>query len=253
MDNQDYIRRARKTLKEGLSLGDLITKLVNLIDETERAENTLFEAIYDLYFMYYPEAAALLKERDEFIATISGGVDRVDVGNVLKISVESMGYDLSGDDRSLLSLHVNELKNLSDMKNFTKTYLEKVIRENYPNIYEVAGYMVAARLIMLSGGLKPLAFMPSSKVQILGAEKALFSHFRKGKSSPKYGVIFKIPTIEGAPQEKRGKIARVLASKISMAAKLDLFSKKDGSAILKEKLEEEIDRIMKNGTKKSYR
>ncbi len=253
MDNIDYIRRARKTLKEGLSLGDLVTKLVNLIDETEQAENTLFEAIYDLYFMYYPEAAVLLKERDKFIEIVSNGVERGEVGNYLKISTESMGYDLSADDRSLLNLHVNEIKNLSDMRNFTKTYLDKTIHDAYPNIYGIADYMVAARLIMLSGGIKSLAFMPSSKIQILGSEKALFSHFKKGKSSPKYGVIFKNPAIEGAPQEKRGKIARALAAQISTAAKLDFFSKKDDSAVLREKLEKEIDRIMKNGTKKSNR
>ncbi len=253
MDNLEYIRRARKTLKGGLSLGDLITKLVNLIDETEQAENTLFEAIYDLYFMYYPEAAVLLRERDKFIEIVSGGVERIDVGNALKISTDSMGYELSADDRSLLNLHVNEIKNLSDMRNFTKTYLDKLIHDNYRNLYEIASYMIAARLIMLSGGIRQLAFMPSSKIQILGSEKALFSHFKKGKSSPKYGVIFKNPAIESAPQEKRGKIARALASQISMAAKLDFFSKRDDSVNLREKLEKEISRITENGTKKNNR
>lgn len=253
MDNSEYIKRAKKTLKERLSLGDLITKLVNLIDETEKAENTLFEAIYDLYFMYFPEAAALLKERESFIRALHTGIERQDVYKLLKIPEESMGYDMSSEDKSMFSLHVNELKNLSDLREFTKNYLEKTIMENYPNLYKVGGYMVVARLIMLAGGLQKLAFMPSSKIQVLGAEKALFSHFKQGKSSPKYGVIFKSPFIEDAPQDKRGKIARALASKINLAAKMDLFAKKDNGDDLRRQLELEIKRIEDNGTKKTDR
>lgn len=253
MDNSEYIKRAKKRLKEGLSLGDFITKLVNLIDETERSENTLFEAVYDMYFMYYPEATAILKERDKFIEALAAGSERGVVAKSLGIPSESMGYDLSNEDKAIFDLNLNELKNLSDLKNLTKNYLDKIIAENYKNLYKIAGSMVAARLIMLSGGIKELAFMPSSKIQILGAEKALFSHFKKGKSSPKYGVIFKNPMIEGAPQEKRGRIARALASKIGLAAKMDEFSKEDISEKLQKDLDKEIDRIMKDGTKKSSR
>ena len=253
MDNSEYIKSAKKTLKERLSLGDLITKLVNMIDETEKSENTLFEAVYDLYFMYFPEAAALLKDRDVFIETLSKGAERGEVSKTVRINEGSMGYDLSPEDKSVLSLHINELKNLYDLREFTKTYLDKIIMENYPNLYRIGGYMVIARLIMLARGLQKLAFMPSSKIQVLGAEKALFSHFKNGKSSPKYGVIFKNPVIENAPIDKRGRIARALASKISLAAKMDLFSKSDRGDELKNKLDLEIRRITGNGTKKNNR
>jgi nucleolar protein 56 len=253
MDNSDYIKRAKKTIKERLSIGDLITKLVNLIDETEKSENTLFEAVYDFYFMYYPEAAALLKERDSFIKLLTVNQDRKEVAAALNIPENSMGYDLSIDDKSILNLQINELKNLSDLRSFTKSYLEKIIMDNYPNLYNIGGDMVSARLIMLSGGIKRLAFMPASKLQVLGAEKAMFLHQRKGKSSPKYGVIFKNPTIEGAPQDKRGKLARALASKLSLAAKMDLFTKKGVSENLKIEFDKEVKRILNDGTKKDRR
>ncbi len=243
MDNSEFVKIARNAIKDRLSLGDLITKLVNLVDETEKAENTLFKAVFDLYFMYYPEAAAMLKDREQFIETLVKGFERGEASILLGIKNESMGYDLSDEDKSILSLQINELKNLSDIKNMVKDHLSGIIRNNYPNLCAIAGDLVAARLIALSGGIKQLAFMPSSKIQILGSESTLFSG---SKRTPKYGVIYKIPYIEGAQQDKRGRIARIAASKISTAARIDLFSKKDESNSLKEQLEIEIDKINKS-------
>jgi nucleolar protein 56 len=247
MDNSEFIKIARKAIKERLSLGDLITKLVNLIDEMEKAENTMFKGVFDLYFMYYPEAASLLKEREPFIETMAKGFERKEVSAVLGVSESSMGYDLSEEDKSMLSLQINELKNISDVRTMTKTYLAALISKNYPNLYGIAGDIVSARLIALSGGIKRLVFMPSSKIQILGSESALF---RGSKRTPKYGVIYKIPLIEDAQQDKRGKIARAVAAKISIAAKIDLFSKKDESADLKKQLDAEMERINKAATRK---
>jgi nucleolar protein 56 len=243
MDNSEFIKIARKAIKERLSLGDLITKLVNLIDEMEKAENTLFKGIFDLYFMYYPEAASLLREREPFIETMAKGFERKEVSAVLGIPESSMGYDLSDEDKSVLSLQINELKNVSDVRTMTKNHLAALIVKNYPNTYAIAGDIVSARLIALSGGIRRLSFMPSSKIQVLGSESALFGG---SKRTPKYGVIYKIPLIEEAQQDKRGKIARAVAAKISMAAKIDMFSKKDESPALKKQLDTEIARIIQS-------
>jgi len=45
-----------------------------------------------------------------------------------------------------------------------------------PNLAEMAGAELAARLIALAGGLEPLAKKPSGTLQVLGAEDALFAH-----------------------------------------------------------------------------
>ena len=58
---------------------------------------------------------------------------------------------------------------------------------------------------------------------MLGAEKAYSHQLTAGAPSPKHGHIFMHPGISRAPGWVRGKIARMLAGKISMAAKLDAF------------------------------
>lgn len=95
----------------------------------------------------------------------------------------------------------------------------------------------------MAGGLERLARLPASTIQVLGAEKALFRFLKTGRGSPKHGVIFQHPLIHTAPKWQRGKIARALATKISIAARIDYFSKEDRGAQLREALEKRVEEI----------
>jgi nucleolar protein 56 len=107
----------------------------------------------------------------------------------------------------------------------------------------MTGPLIGARLISIAGGINRLAIMPASTIQILGAEKALFRFRKEGGKPPKYGVIFQHPYIKKSSREKRGKIARIFASKISIAAKADVFTKKDISKDLMKDLNNRIKEI----------
>lgn len=85
--------------------------------------------------------------------------------------------------------------------------------------------------------------MPASTVQLLGAEKALFKHIKFGSNPPKYGTLFKLAEISNGPRDRRGRIARVYAAKISVALKADYFTKKFIAEKLKEDLEKAVKRI----------
>jgi nucleolar protein 56 len=71
--------------------------------------------------------------------------------------------------------------------------------------------------------LERLASLPSSTIQLLGAEKAMFRHLRSGKNPPKHGVIYQYPDLRKAPYWQRGNIARALAGKVLIAAKVDQY------------------------------
>lgn len=105
---------------------------------------------------------------------------------------------------------------------------DSIVREMHalaPNISSVAGELLGARLIAGAGGLEPLARMPSSRIQVMGASKALFRHLKYKAKPPKHGLIFQHPLVRGNPARVRGKIARLLAAKIAIAARLDFYSK----------------------------
>ncbi|HJJ37350.1 MAG TPA: RNA-processing protein [Methanocorpusculum sp.] len=92
-----------------------------------------------------------------------------------------------------------------------------------PNMSALVGGLVAARLISRVGGLDAAAKLPGSSIQVIGAESALFSHIRTGSSSPKHGIIFQHRRVHNANKEVRGKVARQLAAKLAIAARLDLY------------------------------
>ncbi len=101
--------------------------------------------------------------------------------------------------------------------------LRQLADSHLPSVSALVGPLLAARLCVEAHGRARLARLPSGTVQILGAEKAFFHHLKTGAPSPKHGHIFMHPWISRSPRWVRGKIARTLAGKISIAAKIDAF------------------------------
>ena len=97
------------------------------------------------------------------------------------------------------------------------------MKSSAPNINSLIGSTIGARLIMKAGGLNKLARLPSSTIQILGAERALFRAMKTGGKPPKHGIIFQHNTIHSSPRWQRGKIARLLAGKVAIASRIDAF------------------------------
>lgn len=147
-----------------------------------------------------------------------------------------------------------EEKNLKNMANILQAiykarqdlekYIRKVMEEMAPNVSKIIGYGIGARLIAYAGGIEKLAMLPAGTIQVLGAEKALFKHIKDGTPPPKHGIIFQHELINKAPKNKRGKIARLLATKIAIAAKADAFTKKFIADKLKKDIEKRYREIM---------
>jgi nucleolar protein 56 len=90
-----------------------------------------------------------------------------------------------------------------------------------PNLSALLGPELSARMVAQAGGLDRLARLPSSTVQVLGAERAFFEHLRGHAPPPRHGLLFLHPAIQSAPRAERGKLARALAGKVAIAARLD--------------------------------
>lgn len=117
-----------------------------------------------------------------------------------------------------------------------------------PNTSALIGGLVAARLMSHAGGLLPLSRLPASAIQVLGARTALFAHLRTKSPSPKHGIIFQHRRVHNAPRDRRGKVARALAGKLAIAARLDYFR---GAAVPEflDRAQERIDRLGTGGEK----
>lgn len=118
-----------------------------------------------------------------------------------------------------------------------------------PNLSSLAGPVLAARLISRAGSLRRLAGMPSSRVQIMGAEKSLFKHLKGHAPSPKHGIIYRHPAVIGSPKRLRGKVSRALAGKLAIAARLDYYGAGRSTDLLSS-LDIRLDDIKRRGRNK---
>jgi nucleolar protein 56 len=181
----------------------------------------------------YPDIQIIqmIKTLDDFIQT----------SNLLLERLESWSDFCPSNNRikPLKKTYITVNSEITNLQN----QIEKDMKIIAPNISSIIGPLIGARLIAYASGLQKLAMLPSSTIQILGAEKALFRFKKQGTLPPKHGIIFQHPFINKSSRNKRGKIARVISSKISTAAKADAFTKKDLSKYLKENLDRRIKEI----------
>jgi len=131
---------------------------------------------------------------------------------------------------------------VDDARNEIEGYIEETAPEVAPNLSNLAGERLAARLVALAGGLEELARMPSSTVQVLGAEDALFRHLSDGTPPPKHGVIYVHPYVRETQSGERGSAARALAGKLTIAARVDCYAG-DLRPYLADELDEKVERI----------
>jgi nucleolar protein 56 len=156
----------------------------------------------------------------------------------LKLSAEeSMGANLGAEDLEEVKSLAESIGILYQLRHRHEAYLQQVMSKYCPNLLELAGATIGAKLLELGRGLKSLALLPASTIQLLGAEKALFRHIKTGAKSPKYGVIINHPLVQKCKHEDKGKVARALADKLSLCARLDYFKGEFKAPEYREELE----------------
>ncbi len=207
------LEKTKEDLKNSVDESLLIIRTIEAIDELDSSINKLVVVLREWYGLYGPRAS-MVKEQDSFL-------NAVDLAKKEDMTSEL----LKSDDIKELKLLRSEILKLKELQEEYKNYLEKVMKKYCKNLLDSAGVIVGARLIKLAGSLEDLAKMPSSTVQVLGAEKALFRHLKTGTRSPKFGVLYFHSDVSQAKEGDKAKVARKIASKISIDTKKDFYGK----------------------------
>ncbi|HJJ32494.1 MAG TPA: RNA-processing protein [Methanocorpusculum sp.] len=193
---------AEKGIAESFAEKDTeLLQLVRMLDELDDTINLLVERITEWYQSTNIDASRKYLRYDtrKFLLMLSSSKN---------IPMRQTAREI----QSMTKLRSQLMKDVS-------AEADKVI----PNMSALVGGLVAARLVSRAGSLDSIIKMAGSSIQVLGAESALFSHIRAGSPSPKHGLIFQHRRVHNAPKEIRGKVARVLAAKLAIAARMDAF------------------------------
>lgn len=248
-------KRVRKTVeKRDLTIAQAILSL----DDLDKTINLFMGRIQEWYGLHFPELTHLLENQETYARLISNLGDKksFDVENLEKEGLpkdkaerivsnasKSMGAELKEEDMQQIQELSKTVLGLSAFRGKLDAYLTTAMSEVAPNLNEIAGSLLGARLIAIAGGLDNLAKMPASTIQVLGAEKALFRALKTGTRPPKHGLLFQHPLIHEAERWQRGKVSRGLAGKIAIAARIDAYGGEFAGQKLKADLEKRIKEI----------
>merc|ERR1719238_1365736 len=145
-----------------------------------------------------------------------------EIASEVKAAAEtSMGTEITDEDYANIWTLSDRVIELTEYRSSLSEYLKLRMSAIAPNLTYMVGELVGARLISHAGSLMSLAKHPSSTVQILGAEKALFRALKTKKSTPKYGLIYHASLVGQSAPNLKGKISRVLAAKLSLCCRVD--------------------------------
>ena len=236
----------------------LIIQVINAIDDVEKTLNLFMSRLREWYGLHFPELSRLIEKHEtyvrlvknlvrrgnfEFERLVEEGLPKKKAEQVSEAAEASIGADLYEGDLERIREFCDCIVRLYALRDGLERYLRSLMEEVAPNLYAITGATLGARLIALAGGLGNLSKMPASTIQVLGAEKALFRSLRTGSRPPKHGVIFQHRFLHESKRWQRGKVARVLAGKIAIAARIDAYSGRYMGDRLRRDLEEKVKEI----------
>lgn len=216
----------RIRIKDSTNHDTLITQAIYYIEELNKVTNILSKRLRDWHSTIFPEVDHFVSDHEMFTKLIeSKTIDELkeDLSQRYKLVEPLMISNVSEEDYDMIRTTAKEVKRLYELKDEQLDYVQRVMQKYCPNTLAITGVSIGGKLISELGSIRKMSTVPSSTIQLLGAEKALFRHLKSGAKPPKYGYIINHPFILKAKRNEKGKVARMLADKISIAAKIDYF------------------------------
>lgn len=215
-----------------------ISQSINALDEIDKISNTLGTRMREWYGLHFPELDNLVQnantysllvsncgKRDnitkEFLETIDIPENKIEI--ITQVSKRSRGGKITEQNLLIVQNIAQQVISLNKIRKNLEDHIDASMEDVAPNVKGLLTASVGARLISKAGSLRRLASLSASTIQILGAEKALFRTLKTGSDPPKHGILFQHPVIHSAPKWQRGKMARAIAAKTAIAARLDVY------------------------------
>ena len=168
---------------------NMIIQAICLLDQLDKDINKLSMRVREWYSWHFPELVKIVSDPYMYARLVVEIGDRntLSEDNLEKITNitmdedlskkvllgarTSMGMDVSEGDLVNINAFAIRVRDLLEYRVQLYAYLQDKMAVVAPNLGELIGEVVAARLISHAGSLTNLAKAPASTVQILGAEK----------------------------------------------------------------------------------
>jgi len=246
----------------------MIIQAISLLDDIDKELNNYVMRCREWYGWHFPELGKIVSDNLVYAKVVQAlgertnavGLDLSELvteeieADVKKMSEISMGTEISEEDIMNIQHLCTQITTISEYRAQLYEYLKNRMNAIAPNLTILVGELVGARLIAHAGSLINLAKYPSSTVQILGAEKALFRALKTKHDTPKYGLIYHASLIGQSQPKYKGKISRMLAAKTSLAIRYDALGEGETNTELafanRAKIENRLKQLEKQSLKR---
>ena len=206
------------------SSGDIDRRLDMMVGATNelRASWTTLEARCIEWIGLFLSELDLDEMRREIPEIVSSSSSINEVSE--RFEVSDTLHQPSEEEWGVVKSQAQSVVDIADRLSNHENAIRVLANDYLPSLSALIGPIGAAKLVVLAGGRERLARMPSGSLQVLGANAAMSAH-RRGAPPPKHGaILFSMPAVSRSPRWVRGKVARYLAGKASIAVRIDHFN-----------------------------
>uniref|UniRef100_A0A1I7WVB7 U4/U6 small nuclear ribonucleoprotein Prp31 n=1 Tax=Heterorhabditis bacteriophora TaxID=37862 RepID=A0A1I7WVB7_HETBA len=233
----------------------LIVKLSHLAADIDGEINVIHKFVRDKYEKRFPELETLVPNPLEYLAAVkllgneinTKGQNKELLGQILApatcivVSVTASTTQGKTLDSTELAA-VSEACDLAEKLHTDRISMHRLVEMRTaliaPNLVYLLGAATTALLVSQAGGLAPLARMPACNILVLGRQKKSLAGFSSTTSLPHAGFIYFHPIVQSLPPDLKGKAAKILSAKCTLAARVDSLHESPDGAIGKDLLDQ---------------
>jgi len=208
------------------------------VSEINNEITLIHKFVKDLYYEKLPELESLVFSPLEYVKTVKKIANIDDVTNVdlsailprntiMAIHVTSSttsGKSLSQSDLEKVMEGCDDVLKLDAIKREIFEFVESKMELIAPNLSNLIGSSLAAKLIATVGGVVALSKIPASNVMVIGAQKKALHGFSAANAGHHRGMLIECDLVKMAPPEFQVKHLRMVATKTVLAARVDAYN-----------------------------
>ncbi|KAJ2952601.1 hypothetical protein O0L34_g6924 [Tuta absoluta] len=240
----------------------LIVEANNIAVEVDGEIAIIHRFVRDKYQKRFPELDSLIVTPLEYIRTVKelgNDLDKCKNNEILQsfltqatimiVSVTAsttQGKVLTEKELDEIIEACDMAADLNNFKSRIYEYVESRMTFIAPNITAIVGASTAAKILGVAGGLTKLSRMPACNVLTIGQQKKTLSGFSQAAALPHTGFIYFSQIVQDTPPELRYKAAKLVSTKLTLAARVDAcHDSTDGhiGRTLREGIEKKLDKL----------
>ncbi|XP_030753221.1 U4/U6 small nuclear ribonucleoprotein Prp31 [Sitophilus oryzae] len=264
---ENYGSKVRKATEiigpvEADSEYQLIVEANDIAQDVDSEVVTIHKFVKDKYQKRFPELDSLVVSPLEYVKTVKelgNDLDQAKNNEVLQqfltqatimvVSVTAsttQGTFLTKYEKEQIDEACDMAIELNNFKLRIYEYVESRMTFIAPNMTVILGASIAAKLMGVAGGLTRLSKSPACNVLLLGQQKKTLSGFSQVNMLPHTGFVYYCDIVQNTPPDLRRKAARLVATKCTLAARVDASHESSDGRIgrmLRDEIERKLDKL----------